>query len=88
MRATPRMDHDAAAALLTSVITSPHGQVEITTAPSAEQQRAMRSLDASQPAPLDVCDEVDLEAGCSWGAVLREIAFDAGTSLPADDELY
>jgi len=82
------MDHDAAAVLLTFVITSPHGFAELTTAPSAEQQRAIRSLDPSQPAPLALCDEMELEAGCTWGAVQREIAFDVGTSLPADDELY
>lgn len=88
MDRTATMTHDEAAAILTHAIAAvPQDTwafVALTTAPDEPQRAAIRSVDQSQPAPLEVSDEMELEAGCTWGAVLREIAFDVGTSVAGE----
>lgn len=87
MNRTATMTHDEAAAILTEATAHVGGMTELSTVPTAEQQAAIRSIDPSQPAPLEVCDEWGVDSGSTWGAVLREIAFDVGTTVDEAVEL-
>jgi len=41
----------------------------------------MRCVPLGDAAPQEVCDEVGLERGSTWGSVLRDIAEDVASEL-------
>lgn len=71
------MDRDQAVTLLTDAILDSGSLATLTTAPTLKQREAMRSVDRAAQAPSDVCDEMELEAGCTWKQVLEVVHGDA-----------
>ena len=78
------MTHDEAVDLLTRTIVETHRLGGLRAAPSERQADALRSVEARAAAPERVCIEVDLALGCTWGAVVGNVAADA-TSPDIDD---
>ena len=71
------MTHDEAVDLLTRAIVETRRLGGLRAALSDPQAEALRSVEARATAPERVCVEVDLDVGCTWGAVVGHVAADA-----------
>lgn len=72
------MDRNEAVSVLTDAILG--DLATITTAPTAEQAEALESVRPEDIAPSQVCLEMDLEQGSTWGRVVAEIRSDVASS--------
>jgi hypothetical protein len=70
------MDRTEAINVLEDALFDVHRFAEISTAPTDEQLDALNSVYRDDIAPRDVCAEMDLERGSTWGDVVAAIRED------------
>ncbi len=70
------MNRGGAVDVLERAILTSDGFAEITTWPTNEQREACQSIARDDIAPREVCDEMDMDPGTTWGGIVDALRHD------------